>query len=385
MRVAIVGAGIAGLATALRLGRGDDEVVVLERSAQPRGEGYMLDFFGPGLDAAERLGLWPGLESIHSPIRSLIFGDARGRRHVSLPYRRLRHRVFDDRHFNFLRGDLERVLREALPPRVELRYGAEVAGVRQDGAIVAARLSGGDEVEADLLVGADGVHSTVRRAEFGPDERHVVDLGHVTAASLHQRLPGGAPRRAFTTLSAPSRMVAVYPIRGDRAASFFAHRREIEPTTLAAPVERLRVVYGEMGAFVPELLEDMTDADLYLDDVIQVRMDRWSRGRVVLVGDAAWCVSLLAGQGASLGVAGGSRLADAIATSDEADPAAALRRWEAELRPTVEARAEGGRTTADWFVPPSTWRIWVRDLLMGAATLPVVSRVIRDQLGIGVG
>ena len=161
MKALICGAGVAGLTTALCLARAGHEVILLEKSPVPRDGGYMIDFFGPGFDAGEELGLLPDLERIHYPITSLSFVDHRGDERLGLPYRKMRKQLFGDRHFNFLRGDVERVLRENLPDVVDTRYAVSIDSVRKDDHSVAASLTDGSSEQCDIVIGADGLHSKV--------------------------------------------------------------------------------------------------------------------------------------------------------------------------------------------------------------------------------
>ncbi len=310
----VVGAGIAGLATTLELGRRGHSVVVVERAPQPRAEGYMIDFFGPGYDAAEAMGLLDSLAAIHYEVESLDFVNPDGTRRLSLPYRKLRAHAFRGRHFNFMRGDLERVLLDAALPHADLRYDATVTTLCPGDDRVSVMLNDGTEAEFDVVVGADGVHSAIREQCFGPQSQFEVPLGHVTAAFLIDKVPDRAPASRFSTVDASGRMVGVYPIRGGRAATFFVHRSDDPARELARGAhDVLPARFGDLDWIVPDLLDQLARAtDVYFDSVAQITVDRWSCGRVVLVGDAAWCVSLLAGQGASLALAGAQRLARAL-------------------------------------------------------------------------
>ncbi|MBI4278745.1 MAG: FAD-dependent monooxygenase [Armatimonadetes bacterium] len=178
MNVLICGAGIAGLAFAWCLERRGHQPLLVERAAHFRDEGYMMDFFGSGYDAAERLGLLPDLEAIHYPIGRLTFVDARGHERFSLPYAPLRRRLFSNRHFNFMRGDLERVLYDRFEGRRAIRFGTTVARFEQDQTSVQVTLSDGTVERVDLLVGADGVHSHVRALAFGGETRFARLLGY---------------------------------------------------------------------------------------------------------------------------------------------------------------------------------------------------------------
>jgi len=182
MKVLIVGGGIAGLTLAYVLHRNGHESLVVEKSPHLRDEGYMIDFFGPGYDACERLGLISDLEGIHYQIPHLTFVDTRGREKFSVAYTDLRKNLFGGRHYNFMRGDLERLLYSRIEDRIPVHFGMSVESIEQDETGVEARLTDGSIDTSDLLVGADGVHSHVRALTFGNESEFFRPLGYYTAA-----------------------------------------------------------------------------------------------------------------------------------------------------------------------------------------------------------
>ncbi len=389
MNMLISGGGIAGLTLGYMLHHHGHEPLIVEKSAHLRDEGYMIDFFGPGYDASEKMGLLPEIAAIHYQIPRFAFLAPSGKVRFSLSYATLRKNLFGDRHFNFMRGDLEQLLYSKIEDRVEVRFGTEIESFEQAGATVRVKLTDGTTSSFDVLVGADGVHSQVRELAFGTEDSFSRFLGYYTAAfivdepKMREGLGG-----AFYTLTVPKRQVAVYPISGGRLATFFIHKAEhplgdFSPQTVA---EELHRAYGRMGWIVPELLKRCPQGSgLYFDEVAQIEMPSWSRGRVVLVGDACGCVSLLAGQGASLAVCGAYTLAEELGGAQEGEKeiAAALDRYEGKLKPAVQRRQKAGRRLARWFVPDDRIRLVVRDAAMRMTTSSLASLVLRHRYALG--
>lgn len=384
MRVLIVGGGIAGLTLAFWLHRGGHQVVLVEIAPELRGGGYMIDFIDPGYSVADQMGLLPELQRIHYPIQYLSFVDSHGKTKFSLAYPKLRE-AFNDRHFNFLRGDLERVLYSAVKDDVEVRFGTTITALDQDATALHVTLSDRTTEVFDLLVGADGLHSRVRELAFGDESRFLRFLGYYTSAYLlHGDDTLDVRRDAFQTLSEPKRQAAVYPFHGG-IATFFVYEAQyrLRDRSRATAMAELHRVYGDMNWLVPELLERSADADdLYFDELAQIEMPCWSTGRVTLVGDACQCLSLLAGQGASMAVAGARILAEEIQACPS-NMAMALARYEKRLKPAVEKRQAAGRSFARWFVPDNRPRQMLANLFMRFATTPLLLPVFRRQFELG--
>jgi len=385
VKILIAGAGIAGLTLAHCLERHGHHPVLVERSPGLRDGGYMLDFSGPGYDVAEKLGLLPELEAFHDDIPRMTFVDPGGKPRFSVRTAALR-KLLDDRIVNVLRGDLERLLYTKIKDRVEIRFGTEVESCAQDGQGVRATFSDGQTGEHDLLVGADGVHSRVRAMTFGPEKQFARFVGYYAAAFiLDDPTLLGAAADAFYTLSEPRRQINVYPIPGGGLATLFIHRaeRDLASFTSESIRRELHAAYDGIGWIVPELLarSDLA-AEVYFDRTEQIELPRWSDGRVALVGDAAGCVSLLAGQGASLAMAGAYVLADELAAAG-GDLAGALARYEARVKPAVVKSQRAGRSFARWFVPDNRARIALRDLVMRLANWPVAAPLLKQSFAFG--
>lgn len=382
MRVLICGAGIAGLTLAWCLERRGHDPIVVERAPCLRDDGYMIDFFGSGFGAAERLGLLPELESIHYPVDRLAFVNPQGEERFSVPYAALRKRLFGDRHFNFMRGELERVLYERFTGRTAIRFDTTVAAFANSGRCVEITLTGGATESVDLLVGADGVHSSVRQLAFGPAATCTRQLGYHMAAFILDDPPRQLHAHgAFVTLTRPNRQVTVYPIRGGRLATFFLHKAgwPLQDISREAACEELHRIYGDLGWVVPDLLAQCRTAEsIYFDAVEQVQMPAWSTGRIVLVGDACQCVSPLAGQGASMALTAAYVLAEEL--DAHSDVLRALARYEERLKPVIERQQEAGRRIAKWFVPEDQPHLILRDLVTRISTWPGVAGLLRRRM-----
>lgn len=379
-RAVVAGAGIAGLATALRLHGAGWEVLVVERAPARRSSGYLVNLLGSGYTAAERFGLLPALARRDLGVFTTILVKADGRTKFTVPAEIARG-ALGDHALSVFRGDLESALYEAVSDDVAIRFGTTVRAVAQERSGVRVTLSDGSTEEADLLVGADGVHSTVRELVFGPEADFRVDLEHVVAAFVLDRVPDHVPAGAGTTFIGPRRTAAVMNLGPGRSSAFFTYRSGDPLADLErGPARALTTAFGDLGGGVADALAQLErDEDgAYFDAVSQVLLDGWSRGRVVLLGDAAWCVSLFAGYGAALALAGADRLGAALEEHD--DVPAALETWETGLRPEVRRRQALARRGIAQFAPPSRAHVWARDMTMRAIRLPGVRGLIRRSI-----
>ncbi len=380
-RVLISGGGIAGLTLAYWLRRRGMTPVVVEVAPQLRGGGYMIDFWGAGFDVAERMGIVPQLAEVHHDIPALDFIDEAERVRSRFSFKDLRA-LLGGRHFSLLRSGLARVLHDQVKDDVEIRFGTSIRALRPDEDGVEVDLVTGDvpcTERFDLVVGADGLRSATRRMLFGPDARFERYLGYYTASYTVANTTGKTG--VFQSLSAPGRQVGLYSVGHDRFAAFFIFADEAH-TVRRAPAEQheaLRRAFGALGWRTPGLLDAMESAtDFYFDAVSQIDLPRWSLGRVGLVGDACQCVSLISGQGSALAMAGAYTLAGELA-AQPSDPAAALARYEATLRPVIAWKQQQARRFASSFVPGSRLGIAARDGFVKLMFLPGVSKLFLRQ------
>jgi 2-polyprenyl-6-methoxyphenol hydroxylase-like FAD-dependent oxidoreductase len=375
MRAVISGAGIAGLALANRLHQYGWEVHVVDRAPGPRAHGYMIDFFGPGFEAVTAMGLEPRLRELASDVDEFSYIDDRDRTTVSVDYA-LFAKAVDGAIVSIMRPELERLFRESVAGAVDLRYGTTID--RISGGDV--ELSDGTALDADLIVGADGVHSGVRSLVFGPERDCFRYLGMQTGAfvftdpDVFERVRG-----RFVLTETLNRQMGFYGLDGGRVAVFTVFRTD-DPALPEDPREALRRTFSGMGDLAERALAQCPPSDeIYYDHVAQIDTPRWTDGRVGLVGDAAYAVSLLAGQGASLGVAGAYLLAERL----QAVPSVpeGLADYERRWRPVVTGVQQAARDrVTEWFVPTRTVTLLLRRWGFRAMKLPGLDRIMVGSL-----
>ncbi|MFD3745393.1 FAD-dependent oxidoreductase [Nocardia sp. NPDC058633] len=377
-RATVVGAGIAGLAAALRLHRQGWDVVVIERAPTRRSSGYLVNLHGPGYAAAERLGLVPALSPRDIGFFTSVLVHADGREKFRIPAA-VAQAAVGDRALSVFRGDLEAALYDAAAEVVDIRFGTTVRALAQTAEEVTVTLTDGTHRRSELLVGADGVHSRVRELVFGAEHEYFVDLGHMVGAFPLHRVPERVPDGAGTTFIGPGRTAAVMNLGPRRSSAFFTYRCPDPTAELAlGAAPALTRAFGDLGGGVADALRQLETgpATAYFDSVGQIVMDRWSRGRVVLLGDAAWCVTVFAGYGAALALDGADRLGTEIAAHGNDIPAA-LDTWEESLRPEVRKRQALARRGMSRFAPPSRAHVWAGELMLRAIQLPGIRGLVR--------
>ncbi|NUP01900.1 MAG: FAD-dependent oxidoreductase [Nonomuraea sp.] len=350
--ILISGASIAGTSLAYWLRRHGFTPTVVERAPSIREGGYKVDIRGAALDVIERMGLLEAVNAHSTDMRVATHYDSAGKAVATMDAALFGGREGADAEI--MRGDLNELLYDLTRDDVEYLFDDSITAISDDGLVTFEHAS---PRRFDLVVGADGMHSNTRRIAFGDEARFVRDLGcYISISTVPNTL--GLDREEAVH-AAPGRTANVYSTRQDNAAkALFLWSSEplaYDRRDTGRQKELLIEAMAGMEWEVPALLDAVRDSkDFYFDSVSQVHMDTWSKGRVVLVGDAAYCASPASGQGTSLAIVGAYVLAGELA---EGGGAAG---YEREMREFVRVNQELGPANLKGMVMPSRFALWVQ-------------------------
>ena len=388
-RVLISGAGVAGPTLAYWLDAAGYETTLVERAPALRSGGYVIDFWGLGYDIAERMGLGQDIERTGYHIQELrIVGD-RGEKVAGFGVQGLRS-LAGGRFITIPRSSLSRMLFEKAAKRTEILFGDQVTALLDEGDGVRVEFERSAPRTFHLVIGADGLHSNIRRLVFGPERQFETDLNYAIAAF---ETDGYRPRDddVYVLYNSPGIMLGRVTLRSDRTLFLFIFADDDDVVSkapdLAAQKAVLQTKYGTAAWECPEIMARLEEAtDLYFDRVSQIRMKAWSKGRIALVGDAAFCVSLAAGQGSALAVTAAYVLAGELlkANGRHEDAFAA---YQSLLRGYLAAKQKGAVRFSTAFAPRTRWGLLVRNLIVNAIALPgvapfVIGREFIDTLAL---
>jgi 2-polyprenyl-6-methoxyphenol hydroxylase-like FAD-dependent oxidoreductase len=375
--VLISGAGIGGPTLAYWLKAVGFEPTVVEYAPRLRAGGYVIDFWGLGYDIAERMGLLDAINREGYHLREMRIVNGKGDRISGFGTNVFRE-LTGGRYVTIGRSDLSRLLFETIKNDTEIVFGDEVIGLQEEADSVQITFKRGSQRQFDLVVGADGLHSTIRRLVFGSQDQFEEPLGYTVAAF---ETSGYQPRDedVYVTYCRPGRMLGRVALTEDRTlflfvfATEFSARPEMLDTT--GQKAMLRDVFGDGRWETSHILAELEQAqDFYFDRVSQIKMPTWSRGRVALVGDAAFCVSLMAGQGAALTMTAAYVLAGELGKMSQRHEKA-FHNYERILRTFIESKQEGAARFASAFAPRTRWGLFLRKQIIKASAIPGVARL----------
>ena len=314
-QVLVSGASFAGLATAFWLARLGYQVTVIEVASGLRKGGTPVDIEGETIGILERMGLYDAVRAKALPPRAFEFKDAEDRTLGGFDIVEPGAEAPPHARFEIHRDDLLHILFTSIEGSVELLFGRSIAQLedRSDGVTVT--LDDGTRGTYALVFGCDGNRSNTRRLTFGDEKQFVHFMGGYVYLKVVPETDI-LPPNVSQVFSVPGRtaMLNGYDDRTDIGLAFRTEGEiDYDYRDRAQQREMIHERFDRLGWKVPVALEHVdTDDDFYFDRINQIRMPFWSKGRVVLVGDAGYCVSPVAGMGGSMAIIGAGRIAEAL-------------------------------------------------------------------------
>jgi 2-polyprenyl-6-methoxyphenol hydroxylase-like FAD-dependent oxidoreductase len=370
----ISGASIAGPTLAFWLAEAGWDVTVVERAERLRTSGYPIDIRGTAVDVVRRMGLHEQISAAHYRHVPVDLLAPSGRRLTTLDFGGLLNDG-ESGDVELTRGALSAILYGATADRVTYVFGDSISALKQTDSGVDVTFDHQRPQSFDVVIGADGIHSNVRALAFGDEDQFVRHLGPYAAI---WDLPGDqfAPGAGYM-YSHPGRTVLVErPTDGTPARAFLAFVHDAPGSTNTRDSGEIARTVGAAFAEdrwrTAEVIATLPRAeDVYFDTVSQVRMDRWSRGRVALVGDAAYAPAFLSGQGTSIAIAGAYVLASELVRHD--DPQQAFANYEHRLRDYVVKNQDLALRTDSTVISRTRGQLLRRNLRL--LTVPWVQRL----------
>lgn len=339
-RILVSSASIAGPSVAYWLDYFGFDVTVIERSEAVRGGGYPIDLRGPAVEIVDHMGILSQAKETHIDARRITFLRPDGSIAASIRPEQITGGV-ENRDIELPRGELTKLLHGLTRDRsVRYIFSESFASLEDGGDSVNVTFQSGTTETFDVVIGADGLHSNTRRLILGPEDPLTRYLGYCyNGFTMPNFLE--LSHESVTYTPAPGRYAVLSAVKDSPTLhAFLIFASEELPFSRHQDAESQKRLTAEkfagIGWDVPKLVEAMQQADdLYYDVMSQIHLDRWSEGRVALIGDAAFAPSFLSGQGSSLALIGAYILAGELASRD--DPADAFAAYEKLMRPYAEA------------------------------------------------
>jgi 2-polyprenyl-6-methoxyphenol hydroxylase-like FAD-dependent oxidoreductase len=365
--------------------RAGHEVTLVERAPSFRTGGYVIDFWGLGYRIAQKMGIEKDVLAAGYRVQELRSVGADGRAAASVGVDPIR-RATKGHYTSLPRGELAAAVYRTVEDDIETIYSDTITAIDDQPDRVTVSFEHASPRDFDMVIGADGLHSNVRELVFGQEADYERYLGCQVAACV---IDGYRPRDelVYVTHNLPGRQIGRFALDEDRTMILFIFRESEPkiPADLDSCKELLRNQFKDGAWECPQIIDalDGTD-DVYFDVVSQIRMDRWSSGRVALIGDAAACVSLLAGEGTGLAMVQAYVLAGELARAS-GDISVAFTAYENRLRRFIEQKQYGATKFISFFAARTDFGIWLRNLAMRAFNAwpigdVVMTRTLRDDI-----
>jgi len=374
--ILISGAGIAGPTLAYWLHQYGFKSTIVELYPEIRSGGHIIDFWGVGYEVAEKMSMIESLQGISYPFKEIVIRGDRGELKGKVDLKKT-FDIADGKLLSFLRSDLSKLLYDKTKEFTDYIFDDSITHMEQTKEGVNVTLKNHGEKKFDLVIGADGLHSNVRSQCFGKESEFEHFLGYYVALLRFDNFLGENFTSTYTMHSMPGKQVAVFSLKEDKISVFmiFKHPKIEDLKERKSQEELIRSEYKDEGWVCSQLIERLNStSDYYFDSVSQIKMDSWSNQRIALLGDAAFCPSLLAGQGAALAMAGAYTLAGELYQA-QGDYKVAFKNYEQFFKPFIQQRQKIALKFVRSFIPSSHFKVWSRNLGTRLLSIPWLSEL----------
>ncbi len=364
-KVLVSGASIAGLSTAYWLTTPGYHVTVVELAAHPRLGGAAINVQGEALVSARRMGIFEHLKAQRLPPVQFAFATAEEvtENPIRLPAQAEPLADDDPAEIEIERDKLVTILLAALPHTVDFLFNNRITGLHEAADAIHVTFQQGSPRAFDLVFGCDGLHSNVRKLWFGPEADYACFLHHYASLTIVNHLLLDENTAQLYNTPGKGVLLNAYNEKTDIIFWFFSeHELPYDYRAAAQQQAIVQQQFAGQGWRIAELLEEVKAAGIsYFDKFSQIKMPSWTKGRVALVGDAAYCASPAAGIGASLALSGAAAVAEAL-TTHEGNFEVAFPAYNQALRPFIEeVQATAVTMLSTFFVPKTEAAIRTRN------------------------
>lgn len=358
--VLISGASIAGLTAAYWLNNYGFKVTVIEIAETPRDGGSPVDIKGKAIEVAKRMNLLEKLRKVKIDTERVIFINNKGSVKGSIP-----QEIFNEQpeiDIELPRSDLVRILYEEVFQKVKFLFGNKIINITEKSDDLEVAFANGITEKFDLVIGADGLHSGVRKLVFGSESKFTKYLGMY--AGLFEVDAELGKENTCVMQNSGGKLAAIYSYKNKADALLvFRSKKPIkfDYRDIDHHKKLLIDAFKEEGGYVPGILDILNKSEkLYFDSVSQIKMQSWSKGRVAFIGDAAYCASFLTGAGSTLAMTGAAVLAEELNKAN-GNHKIAFQKYDEAFRPFVEYKQRGISSSGAFLVPKTKFGIWFRN------------------------
>ncbi|API87299.1 FAD-dependent monooxygenase [Francisella uliginis] len=380
MKIAINGAGVAGLSLAWWLEKYGFEVTVFEKKQKLPTEGYLINSWGSGYEVLTKMGLLYNIKEKAIELKYLKCHDNTDKKSTPINISSIIKNNYG-KFISIKRVDLLSIIYGNLE-KTNVVFGTHIVTFEENSDSVIIERSDGKKESFDIFIGADGFHSHTRSIAFDKDEYNEVDI-ETCIASFYSYSSKLNTNNSYDLYLDKDKQVSLISLGNQETIVTFAFDKSLitkKPETLEEKKEILLSLFKDFDGKVHEALKGINNVDdIFFDSVGQVKMENWHKGRVALVGDASSAPSLLAGQGSIFALCEAYILAGELHES-KGDYATAFAEWQRKLKDTIDLKQANSLTNLSLFIPEKIFLEYISPLRGNLTSVPIFNQIFGAEI-----